>query len=150
MLCVVGADTEFGGNGITLEQYAEAPHAVLSVAHGFRATVEMITDQALSDLGRQRSVRMSSQYITAIADAVSRTDLVTTMPDFMVPYFATHMPIVAHPVPLEIPDYALSVVWHPRNKGDAVLKWFRQKLREHMHGAFRRFEGTTVGGEPSS
>lgn len=133
MLCVVNARGPFSSAGIDLDDYCDAAHAILSVSHGFRATVEMITDQALSDLGKSRNVRLTSQYVTVIADAVSRSDLITTMPDYMLRHFAAHMPLIGLPVPVELPDFALSAVWHPRADGDWVLSWFRQQLRMHLN-----------------
>lgn len=134
MLCVVGADSEFASTGMDLDSYSQAAHAQFAVSQGFRATTEIIIDQALTDLGRTRSARLTSQFVTVIAEAVSRSDLVAVMPDFMLRYFSARLPLVGLPMPFDIPEYPLSAVWHSRSKGDRVLAWFRQQLRRHLHG----------------
>lgn len=134
MVCVVGASHPFATSVISLDNYCNAAHALCAISHGIRATVEMITDQALADLGRARKVRFTSQFVTVIADAIARTDLVATMPDLMLQRFSTSAPIVGHPLPFAVPDFELSAVWHPRTKGDWVLAWLRQQLRSIFHG----------------
>ena len=129
MVCAVGAGHSFASSVISLDHYCNAAHALFAVSHGVRATVEMITDQALADLGRARKVRFTSQFVTVVADAIARTDLVATMPDLMLQRFSTSSPIVGRPLPFAVPDFELSVVWHPRTKGDWVLAWLRQQLR---------------------
>ena len=102
---------------------------MLSVGAGFRATVEIATDDALAEVGKQRKVRLSSQYATVIADVAAHSDLVATMPDFMLRQFAKNFPLEIIEAPIDLPEFALSLVWHPRAKDDWVLSWFRQRLR---------------------
>ena len=141
MFCTVAANSRFAQGGMTIDDYCNGPHAVLSVAEGFRATAERITDQILADMGRERAVRLSSQFITVVANAVARSDLIATMPDYMIPQFAKNLPITAVDLPLAIPDYTIVAVWHPRSKNDWVLSWVRKKLREHFARAFTDVEG---------
>jgi DNA-binding transcriptional LysR family regulator len=129
MMCAVRAGSEFARRGLDLDTYCEAAHGVLSVGAGFRATVEMATDDALAEVGKQRKVRLSSQYATVIADAAAHSDLVATMPDFMLRQFAKNFPLEIIEAPIDLPEFALSLVWHPRAKDDWVLSWFRQRLR---------------------
>jgi DNA-binding transcriptional LysR family regulator len=129
MVCVVSANAKLAASGIDLDDYCNAAHAVCTVSRGFRATAEINTDQALADMGRSRQVRLTSQFMTVITDSVSRSDLVTTMPDFMLRHFSANLPLVGQPLPFAVPDFALSAVWHPRTRGDWVLSWLRQQLR---------------------
>lgn len=132
MMCVTSVQARPEG-GIDLDGYCEAPHALLAVRHGFRATTEIVIDQALEDVGRARQVRLTSQFITLIAESVARSDLVATMPDYMLRHFAARLPLAGCPLPFEAPGFALSAVWHPRAKDDWVLAWFRQQLRRHLN-----------------
>ena len=133
MLCVVKADASLADGRVDLEGYCAAPHALLAVGHGFRATTEIVIDQALDDIGRARQVRLTSQFITLIAESVARSDLVATMPDYMLRHFAARLPLVGLALPFAAPSFALSAVWHPRAKGDWVLAWFRKQLRRHLN-----------------
>ncbi|MGB3269938.1 MAG: LysR family transcriptional regulator [Rhodanobacter sp.] len=132
MVCVVGADGRFAASGVDLDDYCNAAHAVCTVSQGLRATAEIHTDQALADMGRSRQVRLASQFMTVITDAVARSDLIATMPDFMVRHFSANLPLAGKPLPFVVPEFSLSAVWHPRTKGDWVLAWFRQQLRQHV------------------
>jgi DNA-binding transcriptional LysR family regulator len=133
MVCVVSANGRLAEGCIDLNDYCNAVHAVCTVSPGFRATAEIHTDQALADMDRSRTVRLTSQFMTVITDAVSRSDLVATMPDFMLQHFSAHLPLVGKPLPFAVPEFSLSAVWHPRTKGDWVLTWFRQQLRLRLN-----------------
>jgi DNA-binding transcriptional LysR family regulator len=131
-VCVVSNDNAYSKSGITLDQYCSSPHAVLSVGFGYRATIEVLIDRALADQERSRTVRLKSQYSTVIADAVSRSDLITTMPCFAFNYFAKRMAITAVPLPFDAPMVPLSILWHPRTRDNWVTAWFRQEIRDHI------------------
>lgn len=130
--CVVSRDSVFAKTGISFDQYCEAPHALLSVGYGFRATIETVIDDTLAELGRQRTTRLTSQYATVIASAVARSDLITTMPQFMLQHFSKTLPLVGIDLPIEIPPVPLYMVWHPRTRDNWVLSWFREELRGHL------------------
>jgi len=129
MMCGVRAGSEFARHGFDLDTYCGAAHGVLSVGAGFRATVEMATDDALAGVGKQRKVRLSSQYATVIVDAAAHSDLVVTAPDLMLRQFAKNLPLEIIEPPIDLPEFVLSFVWHARAKDDWVLSWFRQRLR---------------------
>ena len=131
MMCGVRADSDLAQK-MTLDRYVKARHAVLSVGAGLRATVEMATDKALAELECERKVQLSSQYATVIVDAAAHGDIVATMPDFMLKQFAKRLPLAIVPAPLDLPEFALSIVWHSRAKDDWVLQWFRRRLRQRL------------------
>lgn len=135
MVCAMSASNPLAAEGLDMEGFASAPHAILTAGYGAIATVETITDQILTTHGRKRAVHLRSQYVTVIADAVSRSDLIATMPDFMLRHFAKTLPLVGVDPPLDLPGFSLAVVWHPRQNGDWVLRWFRQCLRKHLRSA---------------
>ena len=135
MQCMIGTKHYKEGRSLSLTEYADAAHAVLSVGYGFRATIETVTDDLMAKRGFSRRVRLSSQYATVLADLVSRTDLIATLPAYVIRHFAPLLPVIGVAPPLPFPSFSLSVVWHPRASEDWMLSWFRQQLRRHVRMA---------------
>jgi DNA-binding transcriptional LysR family regulator len=132
MMCMIGTRHYGEKQSLSIEEYAQGAHAVLSVGYGFRATIETVTDEAMSRLGLSRNIRLSSQYTSVLADVISRSDLIATFPSFMIRQFARHLPVTGATLPLSLPVFSLSAVWRADANENWVLSWFRQQLRRHM------------------
>ncbi len=135
MKCGLAQHGNLAPEALTLDAYCAAKHGLLTVATGLSTTMEMTTDHALVALGRERQIRLRSQYATLIADAAARGGLLLTLPDFLLRHFAGYLPLAIVDPPFDLPPFALSAVWHVRGKDDWVLSWLRQRLRLHLLSA---------------
>jgi DNA-binding transcriptional LysR family regulator len=104
---------------ITPQRYAESAHVLVS-----RRGLEMApVDNALEQLGlTRRGVVTVGGFGPAIALA-RESDMVATVP-------AQHTlslwrGLHALPLPLDVPDFAISLFWHPRLDADQAHRWLR-------------------------
>ncbi|MEO6104595.1 MAG: LysR family transcriptional regulator [Pseudoxanthomonas sp.] len=112
---------------MTAARYASATHVLIS-----RRGLEMgPVDDALEVLGLSRhSGAIVGGFSAAIALARA-TDMVATVPDIHTRSLAEGMHRFR--LPLVIPEFTISLFWHPRLDADPANKWLRTVLREVCH-----------------
>ncbi|MDO8328851.1 MAG: LysR family transcriptional regulator [Fluviicoccus sp.] len=89
-------------------------------------------DEALNPLGLERRVvTMVGGFATALALARS-SDLIATVPERHSGNLRDGMFSFALPVP--VPEFAVSLLWHPRLQADPVHQWLRDRVREVCAG----------------
>jgi DNA-binding transcriptional LysR family regulator len=108
---------------VTADRYAEAGH-VLVLRRGLHSGE---IDDAVRAAGLQRKVTtIVSGFATALSLARD-TDLVATVPERHTEGLRQGMRSFA--LPLEIPAFTLSMLWHPRMDGDLAHRWLRGCVR---------------------
>lgn len=107
---------------ITLARYAEGKH--ISVARGADPI-----DAALASVGVEREVVafLSGGFATAIALARS-SDLIAAVPERHTAELRAGMHSFA--LPFVMPEFTVSLLWHPRLDGDAAHRWLRGCVRD--------------------
>ena len=104
-----------------LEAFCALPHLLVSTeGGGFRGAA----DGALERLGRTRRVVASVPSFLLAPHLVADSDLVCLLPrrfaETLGPGFTLFEP------PLALPDFPLSLFWHPRRQADPAHVWFRR------------------------
>lgn len=121
---VVHAGHALARGRVTAARYAKAGHAVVARRPGHRGSI----DEALDALGLQRRVvTMVDSFAGALALARD-TDLVATVPEAHTARLRAGMKTFA--LPLALPDFTVSLLWHPRMHADAAHRWLRECVRE--------------------
>lgn len=112
-------------HGLTLERYIAARHVLASPQGGnFRGPV----DEALEKLRLARFVAASVPRFTVIPGIVAQTDLIATVPA-RVALRPEWMSIVEiHELPLKVPGFTVSMLWHARHHRSAAHRWFREQV----------------------
>lgn len=84
-------------------------------------------DEALRALNVTRSIAtVVSGFATAIA--LARTsDLVASVPDHHTS--GSRQGMVSFPLPWPVPDFLVSMMWHPRLEADLAHQWLRDRIR---------------------
>ncbi|HEX7150296.1 MAG TPA: LysR family transcriptional regulator [Thermoanaerobaculia bacterium] len=109
---------------ITPARYAAGRHVLFSRRGVERGPV----DEALQTLGLQREiVTIVGGFATALALARA-SDLIATVPERHTGNLRSGMH--SFPLPVEIPEITVSMLWHPRLHADAVHRWLRECVRE--------------------
>lgn len=112
------------GVRMTPRRYADALH-VHVVRRGLHSD-EIDQAMAAADLER-RVATLVSGFATALSLA-RQSDLVATVPERHTAGLRTGM--VTVPLPVEIPGFTVSMIWHPRMDGDQAHRWLRSCVRE--------------------
>jgi DNA-binding transcriptional LysR family regulator len=109
---------------ITPARYAAAAHVLVSRRDNENALV----DDALAALGLKRQIATTVGGFSAALALARGSDLVATVHERHTGNMFAGMH--AFPLPLPIPSFTVSLLWHPRLDGDAAHRWIRLCVRE--------------------
>jgi len=124
--CAARKDHPFIHGSLSLEQYARAEHAMITLGDDNRPTW---ADEQLARLGKQRKMALRIRYFMAAPLVVARSDLVITAPRMLVRYFAGLVPLQILEPPIELPTYPEEMYWHDRFDRDPAHRWLRAHVR---------------------
>lgn len=123
--CAVRMDHPTVKSQLTLEQYVRLPH--LFVSSRRRSGV---VDEALARLGRSRRIAVSVPHFLVAPYIIAESDVIMTVNSRIARTYARTMPIRVLKPPLELPDFPISMAWHPRSDKDAAHEWLRARLSD--------------------
>jgi DNA-binding transcriptional LysR family regulator len=107
---------------ITSSRYAAGRHILVSRRGLDRGPI----DEALQPLEREIATIVGG-FATALALARA-TDLIASVPE----RHTANLRVGMHsfPLPVSLPEFAISMLWHPRLDADPAHRWLRSCLRE--------------------
>lgn len=109
----------------TAARYASGKH--ISVSRGAPGTDPI--DEALKRLGLQRETVAFLEGGFAAAIALARfSDLIVAVPEHHTGRLRAGMHSFA--LPIEMPEFTVSLLWHPRLDADAAHRWLRGCIRD--------------------
>ena len=127
---VVRMGHPLGEGEITPRHYAAHGHISVSRRGLDRGPI----DEALSTLGLEREiVTVVSGFSTALALARA-SDLVAGVPERHTGNLRADM--YSFTLPFDMPDFTVSMLWHPRLHADLAHRWLRGCLRDACDGQF--------------
>ena len=126
--CVARAQHPRVGRSMTLKQFAELPHLVVTPYGNSDGMVE----RALSRLGVTRKVVVRVPHFLAIPHLVEDSDLIATIPLGVARTLADRHRLRIVSAPVDIPHFEVSQYWHKRFHHEPGLSW----LRGVVHGSF--------------
>ncbi len=125
-VCVVRREHPVYREGITLEQYREARHLIVSQ----ETRTQDVIDQALVEHGIARKVALTISHFVNVPQLIANTDLVATIAR-PIPQAASRLfPITLLPPPFRIPTMQIKQVWHRRFDNSPRLIWFRHLMAD--------------------
>lgn len=106
-------------------RYASGKH--ISVSRGAPGTDPI--DQALAQLGLEREIVAFLEGGFAAGIALARfSDLIVAVPEHHTGRLRSGM--YSFPLPLALPDFTVSLLWHPRLDADVAHRWLRGCVRD--------------------
>lgn len=121
---VVRAGHPLAEGEISAERFAACGHVAVSR----RGLDKGPIDEALAQLNLQRHIVTSvAGFSTALALARA-TDLIATIPAHYTESLRTGM--YSFELPISLPPFTVSMLWHPRMDADPVHRWLRGCVRE--------------------
>lgn len=108
---------------VTPDRYVKAEH-VHVLRRGLHSTD---IDDAVAAAGLERSIAMIVHGFSAALYLARETDLVATVPERHTAGLRKGMH--AFVLPLDVPGFSLSMLWHPRMDGDLAHRWLRGQIR---------------------
>jgi DNA-binding transcriptional LysR family regulator len=86
-----------------------------------------VTDDALARLGRERRVTVSVTSFLVLPRILATSDLIAVVPQRLAARSAS---LVTVELPLAIPGFTKTVVWHERTHRSPGHRWVRELLFE--------------------
>ncbi|WGS85610.1 LysR family transcriptional regulator [Methylomonas sp. UP202] len=125
MVCVARVGHPVVNRELTLEQYIGLPHIMLSGAGSGSGQV----DSWLAERGLERRVALTVSHFLSAPLIVAQTDMVMAFPKRTALQIAQNQPLQWVPLPLDLPDYAAVMVWHPLQDQEPANRWLRGEIR---------------------
>lgn len=119
-------------NRITTEQYLESAHIRVEQPRTRVSTGAI--DAAVAALGGRLRIALQVQNAFALANAVTQSGMISTVPERLARVMAAHHPLQILPLPLDVPDVRIAMYWHERTHKQPAHRWFRQLLAETARG----------------
>lgn len=122
-VCVMRKDHPLADKELTLDDYCEANHLLMS----FSGRAHGLGDEAMTQMGRKRRILLTvNQFFTA-GRVVANSNLITVLPRHLIA--STGMTgLIAKELPFSLPDVHVDMLWHERDARSPAHKWLRQKL----------------------
>jgi DNA-binding transcriptional LysR family regulator len=117
---------------MTLVRYAEAMHIRVVRPSSGKGPV----DEALVRFGLTRRIATSVGGFSAALALARGSDLVASVPERHTGELRSGMQSFSLPMP--VPPFSVSMLWHPRLDGDAAHRWLRECVRQactHTHAS---------------
>jgi DNA-binding transcriptional LysR family regulator len=141
-VCVVRADHPAFSQGMTLEAFREARHAIADSTGMAHALID--DHLARHRVSRRDGLRVPGFHVLPLI--IASTDLVAIIPGRLADAVATHLPIKVFDPPVPLPPYDIRMFWHERFHNDPASRWMRRQIVEvlHVSGEHRRHGGLQV------
>ncbi len=127
------------GTGVTPERYAACHHVVASLDGN---VIEPV-DVALENLGLRRTIMVVVPGFPDAMRIARQSDLVALVPrsclgNTMVSDHAATAGLESFEVPLPMPEFKISAMWHPRVDADPAHRWLRDTVMSVCRTAYPR------------
>lgn len=125
-VCVVRRGHPVLAEGLTRAAYERWPHVYLDGTDGQRG----VANQVLSGLGVNRRGGFSTHHVTTAHLVVEQSDMILTVPRSIAEFHARHGAVAILEPPMDIGQFPLSLIWHPRTTADPLHAWLLGLLIE--------------------
>ena len=116
---------------ITLKEYLSAPHALVSANGTMRGKI----DEALSDLGLRRTVKIVTESFATLPFLLRSSSLIVNVPRSAGTTLAQAFGLTMHELPLDSPSFRVAMTWRVRDERHAALRWVRELVRKQLVGS---------------
>jgi DNA-binding transcriptional LysR family regulator len=125
-VCLVRRNHPVVRSRLTLKQFVTLDHVLVAprgVAHG-------VVDEQLERRGLARRIALAIPHFLQVPFVTAETDCIATLPERVARRFAALLPLRIFPPPLEVPGFAVSMLWHTRTQHSSAHRWLREQLVE--------------------
>lgn len=126
MACLARKKHPMLKNGLSLTDYVALPHMLISRTG---SPIGLI-DQKLQEMGIERRIQLIVPHFLSAPLIVAQTDMMLSLPQRIAEQFSRFAALDVFPVPVDLPDYELAMIWHPLRDKDPALVWLRGQLAD--------------------
>lgn len=111
---------------LTLQQFAATEHAVVASS----GTGHLIVERGIARRCITRNIALCVPNYLGIAFVIEQTDMLLTIPGRLTQVLEGRGKIQVHPVPFELPDYAVKQHWHEHYHHNPGNCWLRHVISD--------------------
>lgn len=126
MTCLVRDDHPVLYQSWNMERFVELPHLFVSTRQGSTGMVDSI----LAERGLSRRIALVVPHFLVVPYIIAETDLLVTVNSRIADTYVRELPLKSLPPPLDLPEFPITMLWHPRSDGDPGIAWLRRTLAE--------------------
>lgn len=113
-----------GEDQLSLDEYVAMKHMLISRT-GTRVGV---IDEWLAERGLERRIALIVPHFLPAPFIVAKTDMLLSLPLRIAERFVKLAPLKILPVPIDLPNYDLVMVWHPLREKESAHRWLREQI----------------------
>lgn len=135
-ICLVREDHPRIKKSLSLSQFSRASHVVIEPAgslysgHAAQTSTTSLLERHLAATGVTRRVVLRVPHFTVVPAIVQQTDLISTLPSYVLSYTRNLPNLKTFKLPFEVPSYDIKQFWHERKHQDPANRWLRALLSE--------------------
>ncbi|MEH0831880.1 LysR family transcriptional regulator [Pectobacterium cacticida] len=111
---------------VTLPVYSQQRHLLVI----YRERAHGIVDDMLEKQGMTRTIYYTTPHFSALPGILQHTPSVATVPEKLATLWCKHYGLNDSPVPLDLPTYTLSALWHARQDSNPAIAWLHEQIAE--------------------
>lgn len=125
-ICLYDDNAMLCGNSISLEQYLDTPHAVVTATD----TLETAVDATLSEMGKHRRVILDSSRFLTLRHVLTGRKLLCVMAEMMarIPVFSQQLTMCEPPWPIQ--DFNVEMLTRQRDQQYGKTAWLKKRITE--------------------
>lgn len=125
-ICMFNAEKTGITPPISLDDYVRLPHVLTSLRP--TRNPRGIVDDALEKLGLHRSVALTTARFLTVPSLVARAPVIVTMQSRLARLFAAELGLSLSPLPIELREVTVSMLWHASYDRDPAHAWLREQV----------------------
>ena len=90
-----------------------------------RGDAHGVVDDVLAPLGLRRTIAVTTPHFAAVPFLLKGARLLSTVPQRPARLFAERFGLATSPVPVALPDFDVSMLWHASYDHDPAHRWLR-------------------------
>ena len=126
---IVDRRHDLAGTTPSLSAYLAYPHVLVSG----RGIVSGNVDAALRSLGDSRRVDVSVPTFAGAPAFVVGSTRILNLGRRLAAEYERRYPVAIFELPVLVPGFDISLVWHPRNSSGALHAWLRDVISRRLH-----------------
>ncbi|WP_244113948.1 LysR family transcriptional regulator [Burkholderia cenocepacia] len=126
LVCIVRNGHPALSARLTPKRFAALSHVLVTI--GGRGGE--LVDAALARQGLPRRIAMRLPHFLVAPMVVAKSDMTLVLPQRLARHVALSMPVTLVKLPVEVPSFSPSMIWHERTHDDPAHGWLRQQIVE--------------------
>lgn len=123
LVCLVSRESQRFGDRISEEDFLRYPQV-----WGAGAQKRGMTDEWLAANNKQRRIAISTPSFLMAPVYVAKTDMLSVAPRKVAEQYQSYLPLKILPLPIELPPFDVTLIWHPCHGETHAHRWFREQL----------------------